>query len=139
MQSGRPQIHKMHENTVTVFKTLLEWYIDDAYVSRNEVGLIQIDNPRHYKSIDDLYLAAKVSASVSPSSVSTSSNALHQEDIEAFKLKCLDFFIEGANQVEKRHKQMIVQKRTATTTPTGAILPEPEKTPFGLLGSFAAA
>lgn len=28
----------------------------------------------------------------------------------------------------------IVQRRPATTTPTGAILPEPEKQPFGLLG-----
>ncbi|XP_063364419.1 essential MCU regulator, mitochondrial [Cydia strobilella] len=34
--------------------------------------------------------------------------------------------------------EQIVQKRTATTTPTGAILPEPEKTPFGLLGIVCA-
>ncbi|CAK1597844.1 unnamed protein product [Parnassius mnemosyne] len=96
MQSERPQIHKMHENMVTVFKTLLECYMDDGYVSRTEVSLIQIDNPRHYKPIDDLYLGAKVSASL----VSTT---LHQEDIKAFKLKCLDFFIEGAKQVKKRY------------------------------------
>ncbi|CAG9561753.1 unnamed protein product [Danaus chrysippus] len=31
-----------------------------------------------------------------------------------------------------------IQRRTATTTPTGAILPEPEKTPFGLLSIVAA-
>ncbi|CAH2096018.1 unnamed protein product [Euphydryas editha] len=31
-----------------------------------------------------------------------------------------------------KHEQ-IIPRRTATTTPTGAILPEPEKTPFGLL------
>lgn len=97
MQSERPQIHKMHENMVTVFKTLLECYMDDGYVSRTEVGLIQIDNPRHYKSLNNLYLGAKVSASL----VSTSSNALNQEDIETFKLKCLDFFVEGAKQVKK--------------------------------------
>ncbi|KAG6444505.1 essential MCU regulator, mitochondrial [Manduca sexta] len=30
------------------------------------------------------------------------------------------------------HKNVFL-KRTATTTPTGAILPEPEKQPFGLL------
>ncbi|XP_050684556.1 essential MCU regulator, mitochondrial [Leptidea sinapis] len=29
-------------------------------------------------------------------------------------------------------------KRNATTTPTGAILPEPEKTPFGLLSIVCA-
>ncbi|GBP33757.1 Essential MCU regulator, mitochondrial [Eumeta japonica] len=29
-------------------------------------------------------------------------------------------------------------KRTATTTPTGAILPEPEKTPFGIFGIVCA-
>ncbi|XP_047991734.1 essential MCU regulator, mitochondrial [Leguminivora glycinivorella] len=34
--------------------------------------------------------------------------------------------------------QQVAQKRTATTTPTGAILPEPEKTPFGLLGIVCA-
>ncbi|CAG4971359.1 unnamed protein product [Colias eurytheme] len=32
----------------------------------------------------------------------------------------------------------ILSKRTATTTPSGAILPEPEKTPFGLLSVVAA-
>lgn len=31
-----------------------------------------------------------------------------------------------------------IQRRTATTTPTGAILPEPEKTPLGLLGIVMA-
>lgn len=36
-----------------------------------------------------------------------------------------------------RHEP-VVQKRTATTTPSGAILPEPEKTPFGLLSVVAA-
>lgn len=32
----------------------------------------------------------------------------------------------------------LIQKRPATTTPTGAILPEPEKQPFGLLGLVLA-
>lgn len=31
-----------------------------------------------------------------------------------------------------------ISKRTATTTPSGAILPEPEKTPFGLVGVVCA-
>ncbi|XP_013194878.1 essential MCU regulator, mitochondrial [Amyelois transitella] len=31
-----------------------------------------------------------------------------------------------------------IQIRSATTTPTGAILPEPEKKPFGLLSIIAA-
>ncbi|XP_045498778.1 essential MCU regulator, mitochondrial [Colias croceus] len=35
-------------------------------------------------------------------------------------------------------KDNILSKRTATTTPSGAILPEPEKTPFGLLSVVAA-
>ncbi|KAI5633667.1 putative mitochondrial precursor protein domain-containing protein [Phthorimaea operculella] len=32
----------------------------------------------------------------------------------------------------------VLQRRTATTTETGAILPEPEKKPFGLVGIIAA-
>ncbi|KAL0838671.1 hypothetical protein ABMA28_016743 [Loxostege sticticalis] len=35
-------------------------------------------------------------------------------------------------------QEKVIQKRTATTTPTGAILPEPEKQPFGLLSLVAA-
>ncbi|CAH4028366.1 essential MCU regulator, mitochondrial [Pieris brassicae] len=31
-----------------------------------------------------------------------------------------------------------LSKRTATTTPSGAILPEPEKTPFGILSVVGA-
>ncbi|XP_028173370.1 essential MCU regulator, mitochondrial [Ostrinia nubilalis] len=34
--------------------------------------------------------------------------------------------------------EQVFQRRTATTTPTGAILPEPEKKPFGLLSIVAA-
>lgn len=98
MQSERPQIHKMHELMVTVFKTLLECYMD-IYVSRTEVGLIQVDNPRHFKSIYIIYLGARFFL------VSTSSNVLNQKDIKAFKLKCLDFFIEGAKQIKKAFQQ----------------------------------
>ncbi|XP_011567702.3 essential MCU regulator, mitochondrial [Plutella xylostella] len=36
-----------------------------------------------------------------------------------------------------RPEQML-SKRPATTTPSGAILPEPEKQPFGLLGIVCA-
>ncbi|XP_068633681.1 essential MCU regulator, mitochondrial [Battus philenor] len=36
-----------------------------------------------------------------------------------------------------RHEQTL-QIRKATTTPSGAILPEPEKTPFGLLSIVCA-
>lgn len=32
----------------------------------------------------------------------------------------------------------VVPKRTATQTATGAILPEPQKTPFGILGIIGA-
>lgn len=31
-------------------------------------------------------------------------------------------------------QKVIIPRRSATTTPTGAILPEPEKQPLGLLG-----
>lgn len=34
--------------------------------------------------------------------------------------------------------EQVLQKRPATTTPSGAILPEPEKKPFGLLSIIAA-
>lgn len=34
--------------------------------------------------------------------------------------------------------EQIVQRRTATTSPSGAILPEPEKKQFGLLGIVCA-
>ncbi|XP_045772864.1 essential MCU regulator, mitochondrial [Maniola jurtina] len=43
--------------------------------------------------------------------------------------------------VQSKHivkHEPVLSRRTATTTPTGAILPEPEKTPFGLLGIVCA-
>lgn len=42
---------------------------------------IHVDNLRYYKSIDNLYLGAKVAASL----IFTSSSALNQEDIKTFK------------------------------------------------------
>lgn len=42
-------------------------------------------------------------------------------------------------QSKNIHKNEItILKRTATTTPSGAILPEPEKQPFGLLSIILA-
>ncbi|XP_075978145.1 essential MCU regulator [Anticarsia gemmatalis] len=50
----------------------------------------------------------------------------------------LSRLISQSKKLSKYANEYAMQRRNATTTPTGAILPEPEKTPFGLLGIVMA-
>lgn len=67
--------------------------MDSAYLMRTELQNVQHDNPRHYKPIEEIYLGVNVASSLSSSNLSPN-------DIKLFKLRCLEFYIEGAKQIK---------------------------------------
>lgn len=60
MQSQRPEIHKLHENMKTTFRTLLDNYIQSSYLMSTELEAIEFGNPRRYVPIEQFYLGTKV-------------------------------------------------------------------------------
>ncbi|KAJ2943633.1 hypothetical protein O0L34_g4456 [Tuta absoluta] len=97
MQSQRPEVHKLHENMKTAFRTLLDNYIDSSYLMSTELQEVQIDNPRRYLPIEQIYLGTKVATSI------VTSTNLEPEHIKNFQLRCLEFYIEGARQIRNRY------------------------------------
>lgn len=97
MQSQRPEIHKLHENMRTTFRTLLDNYIQSPYLMSTDLQAIEFDNPRRFLPIDQIYLGTKVATSI------VAAANLESEDIKAFRLRCLDFYIEGARQIRNRY------------------------------------
>ncbi|KAL0849463.1 hypothetical protein ABMA28_013746 [Loxostege sticticalis] len=99
MQSERPQIHKLHENVCVLYKNLLDCYIKDSYLTQTELQNVEYANPRNFKALEEMYLGAKVAMTVA-----TNSAELNPSDVTTFKLRCLDFYIEGAKQIKSRYK-----------------------------------
>lgn len=97
MQSQRPEIHKLHENMKTAFRTLLDNYIQSSYLMSTELQEVQFDNPRRYLPIEQIYLGTKVATSIA------TSTSLEPEHIKNFRLRCLEFYIEGARQIRNRY------------------------------------
>lgn len=60
--------------------------------------MLDIINPRNFKLLDDIYLCAKLAISFA------SNSSITANDIKTFKLRCLDFYIEGAKQIKTRYK-----------------------------------
>lgn len=96
LQSEKPQIHNLHENLCNTFRSLLDCYIDTSYLMRTDLSNIPVDNPRHYKPVEELYLGIKVATGLS-------NPMLTPNDVKIFKLHCLEFFIEGAKQIKSRY------------------------------------
>ncbi|KAJ8913913.1 hypothetical protein NQ315_005710 [Exocentrus adspersus] len=68
------------------------------YILKNKQNLKNIDprNPHNFLPIKDIYLGTKVEILIAQN------HGLKTSDIEAFRLKCLDFYIELAKQIKDR-------------------------------------
>lgn len=95
MQSESIQIHNLRKNIISLVKTIMEFYIKSSYLANTEIEYVNYKNPDNFVPIENLYMGAKVTAAISQSQ--------HPEsDVKAFKLKILDFYVEGVTQIYKR-------------------------------------
>lgn len=95
MQSEKPQIYRVETEVKKTLKTFLDCYLKEEFIESSDLNTISPTDPRNFVNIKDMYLGVKVS------------NQLEHVDIapEAehyFRLKCLDFLIESAEQIKKR-------------------------------------
>lgn len=86
MQSEALQIYKIESLVSTVLTTMLECYMEN-YLKNKPLNEIDVANPRHFVSLDYMYLGCVVSNLLQ--------EELEPDSIKHFKWKCLDFFIKG--------------------------------------------
>ncbi|XP_068990425.1 zinc finger BED domain-containing protein 5-like [Neodiprion pinetum] len=97
MQSEETKIHQLYSRVSTVYKTLLNCFLKSDYVRNTAVERIVFDNPHNFVVIEEVYLGAKVTASIS-----NGSHGLSLEQLSDFRLRCLQFYIEACKQLVKR-------------------------------------
>lgn len=96
MQSESPKIHLLYDKVTTVLRTLFDCFLQRDYIVKTPIAYIDFKNPRNFVHIENLYLGVNVAATLS------NSNNLTNHQIENFRLRCLDFYIEACKQITSR-------------------------------------
>lgn len=96
MQSESPKIHNLFEKVTTVLRTIFDCFLKRDYIVTTPIANIDFKNPRNFLPLENMYFGANVVATLSKSQ-----NILPLQ-IENFKLRCLDFYIEACSQITSR-------------------------------------
>lgn len=97
MQSEKMQIRSMRANIEKIVKTILRYYMENEYMNQTNIEDVQYKNPRFYLPLESLYLGAQSTTGLLNNTVN-----LQPNDIKQFKLRILDFYVEGVSQIFKR-------------------------------------
>lgn len=94
-QAEAPKIHLLYSKMATAIKLLLSYYIKPKYLKNTDLDKLQYRNPEYYVSIEQLYLGPKIA-------VTLANDTLPDSAKHAFRLRCLNFYIEAAHQIFQR-------------------------------------
>lgn len=131
MQAEGTTIHVLYDRISTVLRTIVEGYLKPQYLRDTPLDRLQHRDPSNFAPLEEIYLGGRVMSELSkPTDIDPA--ALHN-----FRLRCLEFCIEGASQVIKRfplgNVQMkrleaidprsVLEKRVPSVAPLAASFP----------------
>lgn len=105
MQSESPKIHMIYKNVSKILRSIFDCFLKRNYISSTRLENIQYKNPEYFLAVEDIYLGGNVMKTISESTIS-------QDQLNFFRLRCLDFYIEGCSQIIQRFplKDNILEK-----------------------------
>lgn len=95
-QSETPKIHTLYSKISTVYKTLLECYINSQYLKNNDLSVIQYRNPSFFLNLKNVYFGGECMAMLE------NDQNISSKDKHNFRVNCLNFYIECTHQIYKR-------------------------------------
>lgn len=95
MQSSEPKLFDLHNRMTVLYKTFLDFFIKREIVTNVPLHQIDVRNPHNYKNIENIYLGAKINAYILQNNISPA-------QLNILRVRCLDFYVEGATQIVKR-------------------------------------
>ena len=98
MQSEDPKLFLMHKRVTTILSTILECYIKQDYLDVTPVCSVHFRDPANFLPLKEIYLGGRVTSSL------CTNPDLDKQLIHNFRLRCLEFYIEGVSQILKRIK-----------------------------------
>lgn len=96
MQSEHPKLYLLHCAVSKIFSTILECYLIREYVSQTALSQIDPADATNFVPIKDMYLGVNVQFALQPG------HSFPDADVLSFYTYCQLFFIEAAQQIQKR-------------------------------------
>lgn len=97
MQAEHPKIHNLYEKITGTLKTIFDCFLKREYLTSTPIENVDFKNPRNFMDIDAVYYGAAASNTL----LSSSAN-LNSDQVNLFKCRCLDFYIEACKQITTR-------------------------------------
>lgn len=96
-QSERPKLHLLLSRITDLYRTLLRSFIRKTHLDGTSLQDINVTNPEHYTEVENIYFGAKVDVAIAKQTIDS-------KELNNFRLKCLDFYVELANQIKSRFR-----------------------------------
>lgn len=96
MQSQQPKLYLLHKRISAVFHTLAENYSIDSYLRSTPLSSVRVRDPANFVRLENIFLSGRVTLSLQ------ADHGINRQELHKFRLKCLDFYIEGAAQIQRR-------------------------------------
>nr|XP_015840040.1 PREDICTED: uncharacterized protein LOC107398966 [Tribolium castaneum]XP_015840041.1 PREDICTED: uncharacterized protein LOC107398966 [Tribolium castaneum]XP_015840042.1 PREDICTED: uncharacterized protein LOC107398966 [Tribolium castaneum] len=94
-QGESPKLHLLHSRITGLFKSILKNFMKPQYLSNltmyNKIQFL----PHNYKTLDNIYCGANCELIIN-------STPINKTEIDSFKIKCLDFYVELSKQILSR-------------------------------------
>ena len=96
MQAEDPKIYVLSSRVSAVLATILDCYLKPSYLKSTVITKVKIRDPANFLPLQEIYLGGRVTASLQ------SCHNIMKQDLDNFRLRCLDFYIESASQILQR-------------------------------------
>ncbi|CAH1106779.1 unnamed protein product [Psylliodes chrysocephalus] len=94
-QSVNPRLHQLLPRVTSVYEQILKNYLQQEYVLKNKPDEINLNNPRNFQPIENIYFGVRVDELINESQIDS-------DDLHNFRKNCLNFYIELARQIKAR-------------------------------------
>lgn len=95
MQSESPKLFKLYRNVSQILKAIFDCFIKREYLKKTDLENVEYKNPKNYLPIEEVYYGANVSKSLLELNLTS-------DQINFFRVRCLDFYTEACKQIIQR-------------------------------------
>ena len=95
MQAESPKISELYAKVSMVLKSLFECFLQRSYLRNTEIENVDFKNPKYFMKTEEMYFGINVGKTLLDT-------PLNKVQVDFFRLRCLDFYIEACQQILDR-------------------------------------
>ncbi|XP_072384804.1 zinc finger BED domain-containing protein 5-like [Diabrotica undecimpunctata] len=95
MQSESPKLYNLYNRVTSVLKSIFDCFIKREYLNKTQIENVEYEDPSNYLPIEEIYFGANVTRSLLQLNLTS-------DQINFFRLRCLNFYKEACSQIVRR-------------------------------------